>query len=344
MFIYHGKTFESAHAAGYVVGVVCEQCDTTYYYELARIGTGAQTAPYGIGKTKAAQQAHTQSEADLEQRLAGEAELVPCPKCHWISDSLVQGYRLGRYRFVGKLAFTLGFAGSLLSLVVAWYIHIGSPLERWRLPYVLIGGPVIFSALGVSLLLLRSFLRSRIQPNLGSSQESRLPLGTPPALLLDEATQTLRPANPPSASEEGYLDVQVGRARLPACCCECLQADTADHAYAVQVTRLVQLNIPRCTACIGKSDRAWRRIALAFTGLGLLVGGAMVLLMVLAAVQTYIIVVSSLVLFGAFATLSSVVAARRNAPVTVLARDRARGVVRLQFRNPSYTQMARAQG
>ncbi len=344
MFIYHGKTFESAHAAGCVVGVVCDQCGTTYYYELARIGTGAQTAPYGIGKTKASQQALKQSEADLEQRLASEAELVPCPKCNWISDGLVQGFRLGKYRFVGKLAFALGFAGSLLSLVVAWFIHVSSPLERWRLPYVLIGGPAIFSALGVTLLLLRSFLRSRIQPNLGFAQESRLPLGTPPALLLDEATQTLRPALPIGASEDGFLDVQIGRANLQARCCECLQAGTADHAYAVTVTRLVRLNIPRCAECTRKSDRAWRRVALAFTGLRMLVGGTMVLLMALASVPAYIIVVSSLVLFGAFATLSSLVAAKRNAPVKVLARDRARGVVRLQFRNPKYTQMARAHG
>ncbi len=70
----------------------------------------------------------------------------------------------------------------------------------------------------------------------------------------------------------------------------------------------------------------------------------MVLLMALASVQTYIIVVSSLVLVGVFAALSSVVAEKRNAPVKVLARDRARGVVRLQFRNPTYTRMALAQG
>jgi hypothetical protein len=107
MFIYYGKTFESSRAGGCVVGVVCDNCGGTYYYELARIGTGAHTAPYGIGTSSASQKAHDQSETDLQRRLAVEAELVPCPKCHWISDELVKGYRLGRYRGVGKLAFAL---------------------------------------------------------------------------------------------------------------------------------------------------------------------------------------------------------------------------------------------
>src|SRR5213079_1790864 len=98
MFLYYGKTFEAARAGECVVGVVCDKCGCQYYYELARIGTGASTASYGIGASRASQKSHDQSEIDLRRRLGMEAELVPCPRCNWINDELVQGYRLGRYR------------------------------------------------------------------------------------------------------------------------------------------------------------------------------------------------------------------------------------------------------
>jgi hypothetical protein len=338
MFLYYGKTFESSRAGGCLVGVVCDHCGCTYYYELARIGTGAQTASYGIGSSSASQKAQDQSESDLQRRLAMEAELVPCPRCHWISEDLVEGYRLGRYRGVGKLAFAVGFAGSILSLIVAWFIHIGSPLDRWLMPYLLIGGPATFTGIAMALLLLRGWLRGRIQPNREFSQEPRLPPGTPPALILDEATQNLRVALRTSAQADQFLDYQFGRHKLPHLCCECLQPGDEGRGYPIQVTRLVHVEIPRCAACAGKSHRQWQRISLVFILLGLLVGAAMVVVMALASVELWIIVVSSLVLFGATLVLTSVVADARTAPVKVAGGDRSRGVLRLRFRNPAYVQ------
>src|SRR5438105_396547 len=105
MLFYYGKTFEASRAGGRVVGVICDHCGCRYYYELTRIGTGANTASYGIGTSRASRKAHEQSERDLQRRLALEAELVPCPQCNWINGELVKGYRLGRYRGVGKFAF-----------------------------------------------------------------------------------------------------------------------------------------------------------------------------------------------------------------------------------------------
>jgi hypothetical protein len=338
MFPYYGKTFESSRAGGCAVGVVCDHCGCTYYYELARIGTGAHTASYGIGSSSASQKAEDQSESDLQQRLAMEAELVPCPRCHWISDELVKGYRLGRYRGVGKLAFALGFGGSILSLIVAWFIHIGSALDRWLLPYLLIGGPATFTGIAITLLLLRGLWRGRIQPNREFPQEPRLPPGTPTALIMDEATQNLRPAMRTSAPVDQVLDYQFGRHKLPPLCCECLQPSDEGREYPIQVTRLVHVAVPRCAACAGKSDRQSQRISLIFVLLGLLIGAAMVVLMVLASVELWIIIISALALFGATLVLISVVAEARTAPVKAAGRDRSRGVVRLRFRNPAYVQ------
>jgi hypothetical protein len=225
-----------------------------------------------------------------------------------------------------------------LSLVVAWCIYIGSPLDRWLLPYVLIGGPVAFAGMAMTLLSLRRWLRGRIQPNREFPQEPRLPPGTPPALILDESTQNLRPALRASAPVDQFLDYQFGRHQLPPLCCDCLQPGEKDRGYPIQVTRLVQLEIPRCAACAGKSDREWRRVSLIFTVLGLLVGAAMVVLMAQASVELWLIIVSSLLLLGATAVLTSVVASARTAPVKVVGRDRSRGIVRLRFRNRAYVE------
>lgn len=338
MFLYYGKTYESSRAGGCVVGVVCDHCGGTYYYELARIGTGAHTASYGIGSSSSPQKAQDHSESDLQRRLASEAELVPCPRCNWISNELVMGYRLGQYRGVGNLAFVFGFAGTILSLIVAWFINIGSPRDRWLLPYVLIGGPATFMGIAIALLLLRGWLRSRIQPNREFPQEPKLPPGTPPPLVLDETTQELRPAMQTSSPADEFLDYQFGRNTLPHLCCECLQPGDESLGYSIRVTRLIHFAIPRCGACAGKADRQWERISLIFLLLGLLVGAAMVILMARASVALWIIIVSSLVLFGVLLVAISVVADARTAPVKVVGRDRSRGVVRLRFRNPAYVQ------
>jgi hypothetical protein len=306
--------------------VPCDHCGFTYYYELARIGAGANTASYGIGSSSASKKAQDQSESDLQRRLAVEAELVPCPRCQWISDELVQGYRLGRYRGVGKLAFAIGFAGSILSLIVAWFIHIGLPGDRWLLPYLLIGGPATFMGIAMTLLVLRGWLRGRIQPNWEFPQQPRLPPGTPPALILDETTQNLRPART-SASVDAFLDYQCGRHMLPPLCCECLQPGNNSHGYSIQLTRLIRVKIPRCVACAGKSEREWRRISLIFMLSGMFSGATMVVIMVMASVQLWIIIVSALGLLAGTLALLSVVAEARTAPVKVAARDRSRGVV-----------------
>jgi hypothetical protein len=255
----------------------------------------------------------------------------------------VKGYRLGRYRGIGKFAFALAFAGSILSLVVAWYIHIGSPVDRRALPYVLIGGPGTFVAAAILLLLLRAWLRSCIQPNSGFPREPRVPQGTPPALILDEATQSLRPAKPASTPTDDFLDFQLGRDTLPACCCGCLQRGTTDDGYLVQVTKLLQLKIPQCADCAGKVKRELRRIALMLIVPGLLVSVAVAWAMAQASVHVSVIIMTWLVLFFAAVIVTGIVAIARTEPVTVLSRDPSRGVVRLRFRNPDYVQVVREQ-
>ena len=130
MFAYWGKHVASEHVGGRIVRVECAKCGCEYFYELTRIGTGSGTAPYGIGTASATRSAKEQSQRDLGQRLAFEAELVPCPKCNWINDDLVNGFRLGRYRRLGRVAIGVGFVGVIGSLIGAWYISIGPAVDR----------------------------------------------------------------------------------------------------------------------------------------------------------------------------------------------------------------------
>ena len=153
--LYFGKRLESARAGLCLVGVECDECGCEYSYELARIGSGGATAPYGIGKAAAARSSQQQSQRDLRKRLAYEAELVPCPKCNWINEELVHGYRLGRFRWVGILALGVGMIGTVSSLMGAWFMSIGPAADRAAVPYLLFGGPLVFVSLGVAMILLR---------------------------------------------------------------------------------------------------------------------------------------------------------------------------------------------
>jgi hypothetical protein len=333
----HFKTVERARVGGRIVDVNCEQCGGRYYYKLTRIGTGAGSVPYGMSTSWAAQRAEAEAVVNLQKRLAREAELVPCPKCNWISSELVKGYRLGRYRIAGELALAIALGGAFSSLVAAWHISIGNPRDPW-LPYLWFDGPAASLALAVTVLLIRRWLRSRIRPNRDYPREPELPLGTPPALVMDESTWNLRRVTRPAASAGPFLDYLCGHADLPPLCCACLQPAMKDGGYSVRATRLVRIAIPRCADCYRKSGREWRRISLIFTVLGLLTGAAMVFLMARASVAWWIIIFSSLGLLIATAALIVVVATARTAPVRVCRRDRSRGVVRLRFRNGDYAE------
>ena len=131
------------------------------WYELAL----AQNCTYGIGKSAAIRSSEKQAQADSRNRLSHEAELVPCPKCNWINDDLVEGYRRGRFRSLRTLAIGIGTFGTIGSLIGAWFIWVDPAPDHGALPYFLFAGPAISVSLGIALVLLRKWLRSRIQPN-----------------------------------------------------------------------------------------------------------------------------------------------------------------------------------
>ncbi|MCX7424530.1 MAG: hypothetical protein NTW96_02680 [Planctomycetia bacterium] len=334
--LYFGKRFESARAGLCLVGIECDECGCEYFYELARIGSGGATAPYGIGKAAAARSSQQQSQRDLRKRLAYEAELVPCPKCNWINEELVHGYRLGRFRWVGILALGVGMIGTVSSLMGAWFISIGPAADRAAVPYLLFGGPLVFVSLGVAMILLRAWLRGRIQPNRDFPLAPRLPPGSPPALVMDEESGELKTARRRDAVQRGrseWYDFQLGRDQLPCVCCDCLNSATPGHAYRRFVTAAIELEVPRCADCACRSKRTARCVWSIAAAVSLLVGGGVLLAMPLDSTGFWL-------LFGMWTLVSlaiaSYAASSMTVPVEVRMVDRSRGILNLRFRNPEY--------
>ncbi len=336
MPFYYGKRFESARTGARIVGVECDKCGCVYFYELARVGTGAASAPYGIGASAAARSSQKQSERDLQTRLEHEAELVPCPKCNWINEELVEGYRLGRCRRVGTLALGVAVIGTTGSLIGAWFISIGPAVDRGAIPYFLFAGPAIFASLAVIMTLLRKWARSRIRPNRDFPLAPHLPPGSPPALVMNEDNSELRIATP-RHDEYGtatqWYDFQIGRDRLPPSCCECLNCATMEYAYKQPVGPGLLLEIPRCADCARRSTRQRRRLWWTCAAISFAAGSGVLLAISLDSIVFWAMLGAHAIVSLAFA---SYIASWMTAPVKWRVADKSRGVLRLRFRNPQY--------
>lgn len=226
MIVYVGKTYTARVTAKRLVQVKCQKCRTEYFYELVRSGTGNASAPYYIGQASAQRRAEAAANKVAQRRLQRDAEMVPCPKCHWINQHLVEGYRRSRY---GWVLVTGSIIGGLVLVTVAlvglaMFLNEGlsqylNGLVAWALPAV---------ALIVGSWWLRRFLRGRIDPNVTYPREPELPAGTPMALVKSinaAGEKVLLPAReaPDAAPGKEWITFRAGELRLPWVCCQCLR-------------------------------------------------------------------------------------------------------------------------
>lgn len=332
MFIYAGKRFDAMQIGSVVVGVTCDECGCEYFYELTRSGTGAGSAPYGIGSARAARSAQEHAERDLQQRLTAEADLVPCPNCHWINDELIRGYRLGRYRWLVRFAAGLGIVGTASCLIAAWFISRSPiPGDRELSIKVLIVGPLSFALFFAGMFLLRNLLRSRIRPNQHFPQAPKVPVGSARALLTDQDGQ-LRLADPLDVT--GGVDFPMDRLQLPAKCCACLEPANPVYAYHLPVSLSTSLEIARCAACARRARRTCLFLFLPVVAFGLAFGGAGI-----AWLDSLTLRILIGVFLPVYAFLAFALAAALTAPAKIVAGERPPGIVRLQFRNADYARV-----
>jgi len=340
MFVhYHAKVINAERVGGRLVRVACTRCGCEYFYKFTRIGVGSAQAPYGLGVDRATRKANEKAQKDLDRRLGSEAELVPCPKCNWISDELVAGFRRGRYRDLGDAAGLIAAAGVVTGVILGVAIGVAAPAA---LPYVLII-PVGFLFVGGGLLLLRGWLRGRIRPNQDHPLPPKLPPGSPPALLKDPTSGALLAAKqeqPALDASQDWCDFQIGRHSWPLLCCGCLQPTTLDRGHRMNVTKTLRLTIPRCADCAHSAQQRYRRLLWNAVTVGVLATAAVVLPFNLDWLEFGLVSVGLLIVS---LVISVVVARRMAAPAKIAGGDRSRGVVRLRFRNADYARAVAAQ-
>jgi hypothetical protein len=335
MFVHWAKHVNAERVGGRIIRVQCAQCGCEYFYKFTRIGTGRGTAHYGLGVARATRSANQQAEKDLERRLTSEAELVPCPQCNWINEELIAGFRRGRYRSLGEAAGLIAKIGGIVTFVLGVICAIVDPAEFVYFLILPLG--LLLAAGGIRLL--RDALRRRIQPNRDHPLAPKLPPGSPPALVRDAESGQLVPAKQePSLSDvsNGCVDFQVGRHTWPLVCCGCLQPATLDRGHRMMLTNTIRLTVPRCEDCAHSARRDFRRRCWNAAMIGVLVTAVIVVPFQLEWIEFGII--TGLLLVTSFA-VGAFVAHRMTAPAKVAGGDRARGVVRLRFRNADYARV-----
>jgi hypothetical protein len=331
-FHYHAKVINAERVGGRIVRVQCTRCGCEYFFQFTRIGVGKSEAPYGLGVDRATRKANERAQKDLDRRLASEAELVPCPKCNWINEELIAGYRRGSYYKLGYAARLIAVFGVVIGVVIEAILGV---LEPGLLVYFLLVPASVFLLSG-GVLVLRQWLRGRIQPNADHPLPPKLPPGSPPALLKDPESGQLvlaKPLQPPVDASQDWCDFQVGRHRWPALCCGCLQPTTLDRGHPMKVTTTMRLVIPRCADCATATRHHFRRLLWNGTIVGVGVTALIVLPLNLDWLMFGLASVGLLIL----AIVVTVFVARdMTAPARIAGGDRSRGVVRLRFRNGEY--------
>jgi hypothetical protein len=270
MLIFVGKVFTSTAFGRRLETVICEKCSTRYHYVLSRIGIGQGSAAYLMGQQSASNRAMDASRANLAKRLNREAELVPCPRCHWVNEDLIQRHRKTLYRRAPKLMMIVGgvlfLAGLLISTPLFDIYGYNS-----KLPGLIISMFLWLALISpVVILLIRRNLRMRVDPNHTYPGSPQLPLGTPPALVEKLDPKSGQPVLEPVANQPElpgnageWAVFRPGQIFFPPVCCFCLSQATKTYTAPFKVSHKdVVFSLPLCAACSKKLMIRWCLAAL----------------------------------------------------------------------------------
>ena len=352
MFIYVGKNFTATAEGRKLEEVHCDKCRTRFFYELVRVGTGTGTAPYYIGQDAAARRAEAAAQKAVAKRLAREAEMVPCPKCHWVNEALVARYRKRKYRQGTVLAVALAIAGVVGGVIVSAVLgdsHRHGPTLPTTAMAAVAGGGLAAAAL---VLLVRRMMRLRIDPNSSYPRRPSLPVGTPPPLVetTDPRTGQAVLAPVPVTADGGggpgtrgggaeWAVFRPGQVVLPPVCCVCLAGAATVYKPPMKVSENSDIEVPLCAVCAGRIRARWWLTALAVTGAALSAAGLVALLLPRGVDETGRWIAFTVI--GLFATLigAAVVPARLCRPYRYGIIDADRGIARFAAQNPRYTDL-----
>lgn len=345
MPIFVGKEITTSIAGQRVETIICEKCGKAFYYELTRVGIGKGSAPYFIAQKSASNRAVAAAERDLSKRLDQEAELVPCPKCYWVNQDLVDRYRRRQFRRAPLL---------IVILVVAGFV--AAPLVAAGLTEVLgynsrVPGMTMLAIFAVGLLspawvlVIRRTLRNRIDPNATYPRRPTIPPGTPPALVEHRVPQTgeMQLTLAPSGEVERTVDpkwamFRPGQVQLPPICCICLSPASTTYRSPLRVNENSEVEVPLCKSCSRQLSRRWWFYVVAVGAASVALAGG------LAIAAPSIDTVGRWGLFGITAFFGAlvggvVIASRVCRPYRITVIDADRGIVQFAASNPAYTAM-----
>ncbi|HYE18487.1 MAG TPA: hypothetical protein VEA69_08585 [Tepidisphaeraceae bacterium] len=360
MIAYVAKSINSLVAGRQLRQVDCEKCGAEYYYELVRVGMGQASAPYYVGQKWAAKRAERAAERAVAKRLACESEMVPCPKCNWVSASMVERYRRRRYGTGWVMMIVLLTALGLLGVPVIVTVEEGprGPRPGDVRPYVMAAAytsPLILSAVWV--LAIRSMLRQRIDPNRTFPSAPLLPPGTPPAMVrrtdprtgeerLEAVPQQVRAEEEelrPGQVGGEWVTYRAGQVAFPAACCVCTGAPTTTYSVPFKVSEADEVNVPLCRGCARGLKLKWWVIALAAAGV---VAGVLAIVawggVVKADATGRAILFTIGCVFGVPVAVA-IVPAMLCKPYRIKVVDGDRGIFRLTATNPEFVRAMRKQ-
>ncbi|MDB5346972.1 MAG: hypothetical protein JWP89_5349 [Schlesneria sp.] len=330
MTLYFNVTTLAATVQSKIVPVTCEKCGCDYYYEMTRFGAGVNVAHFGFS---AGLSAGRQAKTEANKRLSHDAELVPCPTCNWINDDLIQRYRNARFRYLDILAISLAVVGCAGALIWALVVYGTPAADRTTIPYIIGGGWSVGILSALALLLLQARFKRQLQPNRLYPQAPSVPVGTPPALLMDEHKELVlaRPDAKMNASDApaGSFDFFLGRHAFPNICCLCLKAPDSRSAINVDVAQGTNFEIPRCVRCchVALVNKIIR--GLIATSIAFLVPAA-ILFQLSAEAELWIVCGASAIAIG------WTIAEFAGRPVPSKAIDSSRGIMRLFNLHPEF--------
>ena len=195
---YFSKHFSSTAAGGRDVDLACERCGRAYRYRLSREGSGGASAPYYLFAGSGQDRADRRAARNLRRRLDRGAELVPCPRCRWVNQALVDAHRADVQR---------GLIGAAAVLSVVLLMAAGLVWEAWieadrrpgeAIPVATALFPAALAVAGVVAVPAawwgRRLARRRIDPNRRHPHgRPDVPPGTPHALVEHVDPSTGRP-------------------------------------------------------------------------------------------------------------------------------------------------------
>ena len=344
MSLFFGKVITATVTGRRLQSLKCERCGTSFYYVLTRVGIGKGSAPYYLGQEGATKRAAAAAEKNLATRLSDESELVPCPKCNWVNQDLVERYRRRHYRRAPLLIFLLiivglvvapliggGFSGDIRS-----HSHSASRHVLDAIIAILLTSPAW-------VLFIRRQFRLRIDPNATYPRRPALPPGTPPALqehrdpqsgescLLPVTTQSDEPRNQPL-----WALFRPGQIRMPPICCRCLAPATVVYQSPLKVNDGSEISVPLCGPCRKRLRVHWWLTILLVTAISFAIASVLALVVTggdpIGRTIVFAILASFASLIGGVVTAAIVVRPYRLAVV-----DRDRGIVRFAAANPEFT-------